>query len=919
MEKPIFNETPKFKTPKEELNFLREQIAIKEKEMERVGSNLENHNVAQEKIEQYKQIPTEQVLHKNYELSPEKKEGIVLNLSPETHDKKMEELLDILSKHGIKNTLGIVEKLNNPHIEDDFHRFLVQYVKKGYSIKGLNKKEAMGKSLSVTLYEIALPQIDRTEETRQKTLKEIISSMEQFYAGMLSVSSHENPGENHFTLEIANANYSDEFIFYVAVPDSKKKLFEKHILSIFTSAKISEKTDDYNIFNENGASVGAYATLAVNHIFPIKTYDKFDHDPLNVILSSFSKIDQEGEGAAIQIVFSPAKESEYLKKYKKSLALIDKGVPVKNAINIPTGIFAIIKDISDTIGGTPKKKPDDSKRPMEEESVNAIKEKVSSPIARCNIRVISSAGNKIEAERILSDIESSFNQFENTSGNKFKWQNVSSGRAFKAFVRDFSFRMFSSKYSLPLNLKEISSLIHFHTSKISSAPQLKKTKAKTAPAPTGMPSAGTLLGVNRNSFGDTKVYMTAEDRLRHFYTIGQTGTGKSTLLKNMIIQDIIAGEGVCFIDPHGVDILDVLANIPAERRADVIYFDPSHMERPMGLNMLEYDKTRPEQKTFVVNELFNIFQKLYGDVPESMGPMFEQYFRNATMLVIEDPDSGSTLLDVSRVLSNKEFRDLKLSKCKNPVVTQFWQEIASKAGGEASLANIVPYITSKFDVFLANEIMRPIVAQEKSSFDLRNILDSRKIFLVNLAKGKLGDINANLLGLILVGKILMAALSRADSMGKNLPPFYLYIDEFQNVTTNSIATILSEARKYKLSLNVANQFIAQLEENIRDAVFGNVGSFAAFRVGVDDAEYLEKQFSPIFTASDLVNIDNRNAYIKMLVNGKPVPPFSIETLAPPLGDMSSIEEIKRLSYFSFGRDRVQVELAIAKKYQKSTS
>ena len=414
----------------------------------------------------------------------------------------------------------------------------------------------------------------------------------------------------------------------------------------------------------------------------------------------------------------------------------------------------------------------------------------------------------------------------------------------------------------------------------------------SVPAPYDIATSGVLLGVNSYRNIDTNIFMASEDRLRHMYVIGQTGTGKSTLLKNMIIQDVIAGNGVCMIDPHGVDVLDVLANVPKERYEDVIYFDPSHTESPMALNMLEYDHTHPEQKTFVVNELFSIFQKLYGAVPESLGPMFEQYFRNATMLVIEDPESGCTLLDVSRVMANKEFRQMKLSKCKNPVVTQFWTEVAEKAGGEASLANIVPYITSKFDVFLANDIMRPIVAQEKSSFDFRDIMDNKKILLVNLSKGRLGDINANLIGLILVGKILMAALSRADMVhgaSSNFPPFYLYIDEFQNITTNSISTILSEARKYKLSLNIAHQFIAQLEEGIRDAVFGNVGSICSFRIGAEDAEYLEKQFSPEFTAKDIMNIENRNAIIKMLVNGSPAKAFNIRTLPPPAGNPGIVE------------------------------
>lgn len=449
---------------------------------------------------------------------------------------------------------------------------------------------------------------------------------------------------------------------------------------------------------------------------------------------------------------------------------------------------------------------------------------------------------------------------------------------------------------LPLSIKEVSTFMHFHTSALHGVDALKESKANSAPAPAGMPESGTMLGVNRHRGAEKTIYMSPEDRLRHMYVIGQTGTGKSTLLKNMIIEDIHAGQGVCLIDPHGVDILDVLANIPKERYEDVIYFDPSNTERPMALNMLEYDIRFPEQKTFVVNELFSIFQKLYSGSPESMGPMFEQYFRNATMLVIEDPDSGNTLIDVSRVLADKTFRNLKLDRCKNPIVVQFWREVAEKAGGEGSLANIVPYITSKFDVFLANDYMRPIIAQEKSSFDFRKIMDERKILLVNLSKGRLGDINANLIGLIIVGKILMAALSRVDLFGQDFAPFYLYIDEFQNVTTNSISTILSEARKYRLSLNVAHQFIAQLDEGIKNSVFGNVGNMCAFRVGSDDGEFLEKQFAPVATAQDLMNIDNRNAYIKMLVQGRPTTPFSLATLPPRRGSPEIIDSLKNFRH-----------------------
>jgi hypothetical protein len=370
------------------------------------------------------------------------------------------------------------------------------------------------------------------------------------------------------------------------------------------------------------------------------------------------------------------------------------------------------------------------------------------------------------------------------------------------------------------------------------------------------------------------------------------------------------------IDPHGTDIEDVLGAVPPERADDVIYFDPSNTDSVVGLNMLEYDYSKPEQKTFVVNELFSIFQKLYGANPEAMGPMFEQYFRNATLLVMEDPDSGNTLMDIGRVLSDASYRRMKLRKATNPVVVQFWKEIAGKAGGEASLENIVPYIVSKFDVFTANDYMRPIIGQQKSAFDFREVMDQKKILLVNLSKGRLGEINANLIGMIIVGKLLMAALSRVDDSTKSFPPFYLHMDEFQNVSTNSISAILSEARKYKLGLTIAHQFIAQLQPDIKDAVFGNVGSMAAFRVGPEDAQFLEQQYAPTFTASDLMNVPNRNAFLKVLANGTPTRPFSAGTLAPAEPDLARVQQMIAMSAQKHGKPRLEIEADIAARYQK---
>lgn len=899
----------KFKNPEDEIRFLREQIAFKEKELKERGKEVLIESIVEEKVSEYKKFPSETILETDYKLAHKSIEGIILDLAPEPHDKQMEELLGLLEQNGIKNAISVVEKMNNPHITDDFQRLLVQYVKK--VAWGGKKEEKIPefKSLNMTLYEITLPEEEQKEKGGQ--LKELISKMEQFYAGMSSVKTMDSRENDFFSIEISNSNFSGETIFYVAIPDSKAELFEKQIFSIFPNAKIKEKKDDYNIFNENGISVGSYAFLEQNSVFPIKTYEQFDYDPLNIILNAFSKINLNGEGAAIQMFFKPVGE-KYTKNYKSIFEKIKKGVSVKEATK-GEGFFQQFFEIGKEIVGLKDEKKEKEEKIPDQTAIENIEQKIGSSMFDTEIRILASSNNRVSAEEILSHLEAAFNQFENTQGNKISFKRVVE-KKLPAFEKDFSFRIFREKLKLPLNIKEITSLIHFPQFAIESS-ELKRAKAGSAPALIGMPSSGVLLGVNKHRNTETKIYMGIEDRLRHFYVIGQTGTGKTTLLKNMIAQDIADGKGVCMIDPHGTDIQDILGVIPPERYEDVIYFDPSYIARPMALNMLEYDTRYPEQKTFVVNEMLSIFNKLF-DMKTAGGPMFEQYFRNSVLLVMDDPESGNTLLDVGRVLADKSFREFKLSKCKNPIVVQFWREVAEKAGGEASLQNIVPYITSKFDIFLSNDIMRPIISQEKSSFQFREIIDNKKILLVNLSKGRLGDINANLIGLILVGKIFMAALSRVDLVGKEMQPFYLYIDEFQNITSSSIASILSEARKYKLSLNIAHQFIAQIEEGIKDAVFGNVGSIACFRVGADDAEFLEKQFAPTFTIRDIMNLDNRNAYLKLLVDGKTVKPFNIETLSPPVGRSEIIDKIKKLSYLKFGREREDVEEEIMKKYLK---
>jgi hypothetical protein len=902
-----------FSTPHEELSYLRSKVLEQERRIERQGNEPQRNEIVKESIQNFKETQSNSsVLHKEEEAHT-KAESLIEKEETEILD----EIITITESKGILHALSIVDKLKNWKLEDNYHNFLVDLISKGLPPSGVKEKGPIFQALHMSLYEIVLPKGPGGSE---KPLSELFKSMEQLYAGLLSIQSDHKEETDYMAFEIANPEGTEDTRAFAAIPTSRKQLFEKQILSLFPDARLIERERDYNIFNESGVTMGATAKLSAPAAYPIKTFENFGQDPLNVILNGFSKIPTQGAGAAIQIIFRPTGD-RYNKKYSKALEEIRKGKNPKEILREESISMEVTRAIG-SIFIPEKKKGDGGEKVVDQKIVESITKKLESPIIETNIRLAVSTPSEVDSKQLLHNFQSAFNQFENAGVQKFNWESAGPGtfgnRTKESdFYRAFTFRLFRQDEKVPLNLHELSGILHFHTDALSTSSTLKRSTAKSAPAPLTLPEEGTLIGINSYQGSEKKIFMAPEDRLRHFYIIGQTGTGKSSLLKNMIYEDIQAGHGVCMIDPHGSDIQDVLGYVPAERMDDVIYFDPASTDRPMALNMLEYDPKYPEQKTFVVNELFSIFQKLYGGTPESMGPMFEQYFRNATMLVIEDPETGCTLLDVSRVMSDKSYRDLKISRCKNPVVVQFWTEIAGKAGGEASLANMVPYITSKFDVFLANDIMRPIIAQEKSSLNFREIMDGKKILLVNLSKGRLGDINANLIGLILVGKILMAALSRVDSIGKDLPPFYLTIDEFQNITTNSIATILSEARKYKLSLNIAHQFISQIDEKIRDAVFGNVGSVATFRVGNDDAEYLEKQFAPTFTAKDIANIDNLHAYVKMLVHGKPTEAFDIKLAEWPKSNPEMVTKLKELSSLKYGRNREEVEASIMAKYKKT--
>ena len=758
-------------------------------------------------------------------------------------------------------------------------------------------KGSIARALNMSLFSIALPRDISTGsgQGQQRTEKDLISVMEQLYSSFSNIHSKGwNKfiyGEPYISLEMAVHHVGEEIFFYMAVPKTYEEIFEKQVHGFFPTAEV-DKVKDYNIFNPNGVSLGAYVKLSGNPILPFKTYQNLQADPLGEIATSLSKLEKESEGAAIQILMRPSHRNDLRRIAQKTAREMQSGYKFSEALSRSKH--------------PPKKPTTDNQRPepprvvtpFDEEIIKGIQSKATKPVFDTNIRIVVSAGNEIRAKQLLADIGGAFVQFTAGEMNGLKMMNLSSG-ALKKLLFNFSFRLFDNSQSTLLSSEEITSLYHFPMAS-TLAPGIKFLKAKAAEPPTNLPREGVMLG--RNIFrGVTNVVrMTKNDRRRHFYVLGQTGTGKSTLMENMIYQDILNGDGVAFIDPHGSAIEKILGAMPPERMQDVIVFDPSDVGRPLGINMLEYDIRYPEQKTFIVNELLSIFQKLF--LAETMGPMFDQYFRNAVLLLLDDYQYDKpTLVNIPRVLTDETYRKDKLSRETNPIIKNFWEFEAEKAGGEAALANMAPYITSKINGFIANEYLRPILSQKESSFNFREVIDQKKILLVNLSKGKIGDINANLLGMLIVGKLLIAALSRVDAPEEQRADFYLYIDEFQNFTTDSIATILAEARKYRLNLIIANQFIKQLVEKIRDAVFGNVGSLAAFRVGADDAEFLKNQFEPVFTPQDLMNIDNFNCYVKLLINNQTSRPFNIKIDPPQESSPEMAQKIKELSRMKYGK------------------
>jgi len=701
----------------------------------------------------------------------------------------------------------------------------------------------------------------------------------------------------------------------VAVPKYLESVFEKYVQGVYPNAVVDKVPQDYTVFEPQGQTAGAYLQLSESSLFPISTYQTLEKDPLAVVTNNLSKI-SANEGAALQVLIRPLSQSNLRKKGEKALKKIREGKSVREAVTKASDNF-IIEDLGKMVDiffsrDTQPKENElmtkDKEQGFDQKGYDAIQNKIQKQPFEANIRIMASAQTNERADEILNHLTSAFSQYSLSAINSLEVKKVYR-RELKKLIYDYSFRNFNKSQSNILNLEELASIYHFPTHYIET-PYIKSAKSGDAAPPADLPEKGDIC-IGKVSFRneEKKVYFGSKaDRRRHLYIVGQTGTGKSKFIEGMAIQDILNGEGVAVIDPHGDSVELILAHIPKERVDDVVLFEPFDIERPCGLNMLEYDS--PEQKDFAVQEMIAIFMKLFP--PEIIGPMFEHYMRNAMLALMADKDNPGSLVEIPKMFTDPAFLQERMKKVSDPIVRSFWtKEWAQTTGSTRS--DMLGYVVSKLGRFIENEMMRNIIGQSHSGFDLAEIMDSKKIFLANLSKGLTGEVNSSLLGLILISKIQMAAMRRARIAEDQRTDFYLYVDEFQNFTTDSIATILSEARKYKLNLIMAHQYMPQLKQEIRDAVLGNVGTLASMRIGAEDAENLEKQFEPGFSRFDLVNLDNQNVIIKMMINNKISTPFKMQTMPVQNGKPEIVQAIKKISKLKYSRPKAVVEEEISQR------
>lgn len=709
-------------------------------------------------------------------------------------------------------------------------------------------------------------------------------------------------GQRHIALELIATHGLVHF--YAAVPVTLLSVVEKAIMTAYPGARL-EQVEDHNIFNQDGrlaATMGGEMVLRAESSYPVSTYREVERDPMEALLTTLSTLGKD-DGAAVQIMIRPAnpnwvKASTSLtgKLRKGRHSGLNFGVAdlAKAAVKAPVNPH--IAQPGGMVHGQMTAPMQANLSNLELSVIEAIEEKTKHPGFEVLVRVLVSSGSVARSQQVLRDLSTAFALFERPGLNGFKFLPALD---VQGLVTAFIFRFFPPELHLNvLNSMELATLFHLPDSQFTPTTNVQRQQSKQVDGPVQLPTEGLLFGHNEFRGVKKEIRLSPEDRRRHTYVLGQTGTGKSTLLENLAVQDMLSGNGFAFIDPHGDTAEKLLAMVPKHRAEDIVYFNPADTEYPLGLNLFEF--TDPTQKDFLIQETINMLYKLYDPGHTGIiGPRYEHWYRNAALTLMSDPN-GATFIEIPKVFTDTDYLKQKFKYLKDPTVIDFW----TKEMGQTSdyhKSEMLGWFVSKFGAFQNNEMMRNIIGQTKSAFNIRDIMDQKKILIVNLSKGRVGELNSQLLGMIFVIKFQAAAMSRADMPEDQRADFSLYVDEFQNFSTDSFASILSEARKYRLNLVVANQFIGQLSQEIRDAVFGNIGTIIAHRMGPEDAEFMVKQFAPAFDASDLVNLPNYNAAVRLMVGGVPSAPFTMQNL-PPLGTVNAELglAVKQLSAAKYG-------------------
>ncbi len=714
-------------------------------------------------------------------------------------------------------------------------------------------------------------------------------------------------GQRHFSFEIIGSK--GRVNYYAAVPVSMVDVVQQAIVSAYPAARL-EEVAEHNIFSPVGrisGTLGGELSLKEDFAYPIATYQDLKRDAMQTLLNALSTLDKE-DGAGIQILMRPT-DGSWRKKSSILAGKKRKGTDKKK--NLGGAALGFSGDLIKAVVKPPeaKDKKDENKdlSPMEQALIDSIEDKTRYAAFEILIRVVASSNISQRANAILNNIVASFALFDAPGKNGFKF---TPAKDIESFVTAYIMRFFPQENNQNiLNSVELASIFHFPDAKNIPTSQLERQASKQVDGPRNISDQGMMLGYNLFRGAKKRINLDPEDRRRHVYAVGQTGTGKSTLMENMALQDMLSGEGFAFIDPHGDVVERLLAMVPKERTEDIIFFSPADMDYPLGLNLFEYDTE--DQKDFLIQETINMLYKLYDPQHQGIiGPRYESLFRHAALTIMADPAGGS-FVDIPKLFNDNAFVQQKLQYVTDPTVRDFWLKEYPQSQRSNEFGEVKSWFVSKFGAFLSNTMMRNIIGQTKSAFDMREIMDNKKILLVNLSKGRTGELNSKLLGMIFVMKFQAAAMSRANLAEEDRVDFSLYVDEFQNFSTDSFATILSEARKYHLNLIVANQFTTQLTEEIRDAVFGNIGTIISFRVGTNDAEFLAKYFAPVFDINDLQRVPNHNAIVRMLIGGVPSQSFSMASL-PPLGTPNPqlLGALKQLSAAKYGRPRSQVESEI---------